>query len=445
MVALTQPSVKPVHILVAGGNYAGLNAIKYLYTHLLAPKDYDGSEQAPPNQNVRITLVDRRDGFVHFIGMTRGLTEPDFGEKLWVPYSSVPWLSHPSITVRNGIIKEVTANNVKIADSEEEISFDYLIMALGQSRGTPIGVSASTKGEFVKELLKHHHDIKNSKSVVVVGGGAVGIEMAADVKCDFPEKDVTLIHSRALPIPGPFKDEFRQETVRILKEDIGVNVILGERVIKEIPLSVSTDTAKDPCDTLSELISEVKFSETRSVNNHEDILPELISTVKYNIELTTTNQSNIKADWVINCTGTKSKASVVNLPSSTDEPIFSQNGIRVNKNMQIDDPKYSHIFAIGDVCDRTVMKLAGVAMYGGYIAAKNLSILVKQDEESKVELEDFPEFPSKLLLLMGKDNFLFQMGDEIWERERTQQFVYEDMGLEGCINALSLKEFPKLE
>ncbi|KAK9719118.1 hypothetical protein K7432_004983 [Basidiobolus ranarum] len=444
MVAVAQLGLKPIHILVAGGNYAGLNALKCLYTHLLAPRGYDGSQQSPPNQNVRITLVDRRDGFVHFMGMTRALTEPDFGEKLWVPYRNVPWLSHPSITVRQGIIREITANNVKLADNGE-INFDYLIMALGQSRGTPIGVSASTKGEFMKELLKHHYDIKDSKSVVVVGGGAVGIEMAADVKCDFPEKDVTLIHSRALPISGPFRDEFRQEVVRILREDIGVNMILGERVIKENPLSSSTKTAKDPSDTLTELISEVQLSETKSATNHEDILPELISTIKYNIELTTTSQRNIKADWVINCTGTKNKASVVNLPSSTDEPIFSQNAIRVNKTMQIDDPKYSHIFAIGDVCNRSVMKLAGLAMYGGHIAAKNLCTLVGQEEGLRGELAEFPDFPNKLFLLMGKDNFLFQLGDEILEREKAQEIVDEDMVLGVCINALSLNEFPKPE
>ncbi|ORX95451.1 FAD/NAD(P)-binding domain-containing protein [Basidiobolus meristosporus CBS 931.73] len=308
-------------------------------------------------------------------------------------------MSHSSITIRQAIIEEVCANHVKLANCNEVIDFDYLILALGQSRGGPIGVGASTKNDYVKDLNKHHKDITSAKSIVVVGGGAVGIEMASDIKCDFPEKDVTLIHSRPLPIPGPFKDEFRQETIRILKEDIGVNVILGERV----------------------------------VNDHSENA------------LTTTSQRKIAADWVINCLGTASKASIIKLPSSTDNPIFSPAGIRISKTMQINDPKYQHIFAVGDICDSNIMKLAGIAMYGGCMAAKNLSALITSAQGESPELEKFPDFPSKLLLLMGKNHFIFQLGDEVWEREKTREFVHEDMGLELCMNALAIRDFPKPE
>ncbi|KAJ1938055.1 hypothetical protein GGF37_004956, partial [Kickxella alabastrina] len=59
---------KPINIVIAGGNYAGLSAAKNLYIKLLATNsDYDGTKQAPPNPNVKITLIDRRNGFIHYL------------------------------------------------------------------------------------------------------------------------------------------------------------------------------------------------------------------------------------------------------------------------------------------------------------------------------------------------------------------------------------------
>jgi apoptosis-inducing factor 2 len=38
--------------------------------------------------------------------------------------------------------------------------------------------------------------IKAAKKIAVIGGGAVGIEMASDIKSVYPKTDVTLVHSR---------------------------------------------------------------------------------------------------------------------------------------------------------------------------------------------------------------------------------------------------------
>ncbi|KAJ2323547.1 hypothetical protein GGH92_010885, partial [Coemansia sp. RSA 2673] len=199
----------PVRIAVAGGNYAGLSAMRELYLQLLATNtDYDGTRQAPPNPKVKITLIDRRDGFVHYLGITRGLCQSEYGRKLWVPYSDLPWLQHPSISIKKSIITRIASHHLELADTGEHEEFDYLVVALGQSRTAPIGVAASSMDEYVSDMDKHGKLIGNAQSIVVVGGGAVGTELAADLKTDHPEKEVTLIHSRSLPVPGPFTDEF---------------------------------------------------------------------------------------------------------------------------------------------------------------------------------------------------------------------------------------------
>ncbi|KAJ1939434.1 hypothetical protein GGF37_004401, partial [Kickxella alabastrina] len=179
----------PIRIVVAGGNYAGLNAVKYLYASLLA---------APPNEpvntaarNTHITMIDRRDGFIHYIGITRGLTEPDYGAQLWTPYSDASWLKHPSITFHQATVTEITANSVATITANGEsstIPFDYIIIALGEGRFAPIGMGSLTKIDFITRLDSTYQKIAAADSVAVIGGGAVGVELAADLKCDFPTK-----------------------------------------------------------------------------------------------------------------------------------------------------------------------------------------------------------------------------------------------------------------
>lgn len=52
------------------------------------------------------------------------------------------------------------------------------------------------KSHSVEYLKKYNQGIKNSKSVILIGGGAVGVQMACDIKEIYPEKEVTLVHSR---------------------------------------------------------------------------------------------------------------------------------------------------------------------------------------------------------------------------------------------------------
>ncbi|KAJ2529867.1 hypothetical protein EV175_007339, partial [Coemansia sp. RSA 1933] len=78
--------MSPIKIVVAGGNYAGLNAVRHLYATLLASPKTTAPCQSRPK--IEITLIDKRDGFLHYIGITRGFTEPEYGSSLWVPYAS---------------------------------------------------------------------------------------------------------------------------------------------------------------------------------------------------------------------------------------------------------------------------------------------------------------------------------------------------------------------
>lgn len=95
-------------------------------------------------------------------------------------------------------------------------------------------------------------DVKQARDgIVVVGGGmcylslsaaftpanvpfswigAVGVEMAAELKILNPEQKVTLIHSRKRLLSSePLPDDFAERVESILR-DTGVEVMLGQRV-----------------------------------------------------------------------------------------------------------------------------------------------------------------------------------------------------------------------
>ncbi|KAJ2070327.1 hypothetical protein IW146_005511 [Coemansia sp. RSA 922] len=402
-----------IKIVVAGGNYAGLNAMQHLYSSLLANDPKTAAAAANARPNVEITLIDRRDGFIHCIGLTRGLTEPEFGADLWVEYSTVSWLQHPSIRIVSGTVAEITADKVLLSNGDS-YSFDYLLIALGLSRFAPIGLRSSTKAKYIEEIAESHAQILAAQSVAVVGGGAVGLELAADIKSDFPEKQVTLIHSRALPVPGPFKDEFRHMVVDIMQE-IGVDLVLGERVVAQTPES-----------------ADMSYDRTK-----HSPMPERVGTMSSNAELALASGRAINADLAIRCLGTLNKRDLLRLPLAAD--IFGDDGIAVKDTMQIDSEHYPNIYACGDICSRALVKLAGVGMYGAYIAARNISRSVL----AIGKLEDGDRYPSQLMLLLGKDHFALQLGDEIWEKERTREHVHKDMGLLKCVEVMSLHKEPE--
>jgi NADH dehydrogenase FAD-containing subunit len=72
--------------------------------------------------------------------------------------------------------------------------------------------------------------------------GAVGVEMAAELKELYPQQKITLVHSRdRLLSAEPLPDDFKERVISILKES-GVEVIVGQRVIETT--AVETEQGK---------------------------------------------------------------------------------------------------------------------------------------------------------------------------------------------------------
>lgn len=84
---------------------------------------------------------------------------------------------------------------------------------------------SNDKPDAVEYLKKYNQGIRNSKSVILVGGGAVGVQMACDIKEIYPEKEVTLVHSRdhIMPVYNKKLSELIKERFR----ELGIKFVIS--------------------------------------------------------------------------------------------------------------------------------------------------------------------------------------------------------------------------
>ncbi len=97
------------------------------------------------------------------------------------------------------------------------------------------------KSEYLEECARHIKNVHDVEEVVVIiDGGAVGVEMASELKPCHPDKDIKLVHSHSeIPNGEPLPAVFRAAALDLLIVS-GVEPILTERVVDYTP-----DTPED--------------------------------------------------------------------------------------------------------------------------------------------------------------------------------------------------------
>jgi NADH dehydrogenase FAD-containing subunit len=69
--------------------------------------------------------------------------------------------------------------------------------------------------------------IQASKTIAIVGGGAVGVELGSGIKDFYPDKEVTLIHSRD-QLMSHFGKRLQDYTLTALRDELKVRLLLNE-------------------------------------------------------------------------------------------------------------------------------------------------------------------------------------------------------------------------
>lgn len=72
--------------------------------------------------------------------------------------------------------------------------------------------------------------MKKAKNIVIVGGGATGVETAAEFATFHPDKEVTLVHNSEMLLTNLLSERSQQFLQNQLRTQFAVNLILGKFV-----------------------------------------------------------------------------------------------------------------------------------------------------------------------------------------------------------------------
>lgn len=312
-------------LVIVGGGFVGTLSAKNLGKH------FD------------ITLVDTKDYFEFTPGILRTIAEPEHLEKIQAKH--VDHLRNVSF-VRGRVTK--IADNI-IYTNRKQVYFDYLILASGSKYNPPIKAQNLIITSRETSIKKHYDLLLKSHRVLIIGGGVVGTELAAEIAEKFPDKKITVVHSK-------------------------------ERLIERNPLNASRYA--------------FYFLKKAGVNI---ILNERFTDAKGGIFLTDKNRK-IKADVAFFCTGISPNTEFVK--KSFHDALDDNNYIRVNEFLQLDG--YKNIFAGGDITSIREEKTAQNAEEHAKLIVENII----RKEKNKPLLQ-YKSKPRIMVISLGKYNGIF--------------------------------------
>ncbi|XP_010850520.1 PREDICTED: apoptosis-inducing factor 2 isoform X1 [Bison bison bison] len=223
-----------VRVVIVGGGFGGIAAASQLQA-----------------LNIPFVLVDMKDSFHHNVAALRASVESGFAKKTFISYS-VTFKEN----FRQGLVVEIDLKNQTVLlEDGQALPFSHLILATGSTGLFPGKFNQVSSQQMAIQAYEDMvTQVQRSQSIVVVGGGSAGVEMAAEIKTEYPEKEVTLIHSKMALADTELLPCVRQEVKEILLRK-GVQLLLSERVsnLEALPVNEHRECIKVQTDKGTEV------------------------------------------------------------------------------------------------------------------------------------------------------------------------------------------------
>lgn len=311
----------------------------------------------------RVVLVEPHSHFNHIFTFPRFAVLPGHEQKAFVPYTGVfNSTRHALITARATSVHPTHIIIDKAWEGSEKVPYDYLVLATGTLLAAPSMMPFDAKLPSVRYIQDYQRHVAQADHLTIVGGGAVGVQMALDVKELYPAKDVTLVHSRS-------------RLMQVYHE--GLDKILRETFEKHGIRLITETRAVVPESGYPREVSKEGF--TLSLNNGE----------------------TLQTNFVIPATGQKPNNHLIHSLPATDASkglINKTNGfLCVKKTLQLDDPAYSKIFAVGDIADSGAHKAARPGSVQAGVVARNVLEMIEGGEAR----ETYTPGPAGIHLSLG--------------------------------------------
>ncbi|KDQ63257.1 hypothetical protein JAAARDRAFT_29276 [Jaapia argillacea MUCL 33604] len=115
-----------------------------------------------------------------------------------------------------------------VLEDGEKVAYDALVLATGNIWEGPLAFpdGAEELDEHVSSWRKKFHDAKH---VVIGGGGAVGLELAGEIKDIYPNKKVTIVQGDRLLVNDTYPEKWRRDVERRARAR-GIDIILDDYI-----------------------------------------------------------------------------------------------------------------------------------------------------------------------------------------------------------------------
>jgi len=250
--------------VIIGGGYAGTIAAMKL------------------EDKFNVTLVDTKSYFEFTPSRLRTVIEPQHIHKTHATHKSflentkvieqpVTSVTVEQVVIGSGYHSDDASSGVATHDTvTKTIDYDYLIICSGSRCQVPVFPSFSGNSLVVSNtnptiistalhpsniqpyniepppllipsckivtaraqyLHRYYEDVHNAQQLLVIGGGTVGVELAAELIEKFPGKSITIVHSQQQLIHRSPERAIRHIESWMRKK--GVTLILGEKIIAQ--------------------------------------------------------------------------------------------------------------------------------------------------------------------------------------------------------------------
>ena len=356
-------------VAVIGGGYGGILAAKML------------------DDLTDVVLVEPRDRFVHNVAALRGLVDPAWTDRLFFPYDRL--LARGRVLHDRAVHVDSTAVTL---GSGQRITPDYLVLATGSSYPFPAKVDVDDSETAKARFRATHEALAEARSVLLLGAGPVGLELAGEIRSAWPDKAVTVVDPGDDLLAGAgFPDEFRSELRRQL-DALGVDLVLGTSLREEPP--------SDP--------GEAKT-----------------------FTATTTTGEEITADIWFRCFGARPVSGYLGGDLSAARRANGQ--VEVTPELRL--PGHAHVFALGDLTAIPEAKMAKAAGDHAEVVAANIRTLVQGGDELRAYE---PAGPGISLPLGPRGGATYAAGMGLLDAETTAQIKGADLRVGPMAEALGL-------
>lgn len=190
-------------VAIIGGGYAGYNLARLLDAH------------------VEVTLIEAREAFVHNVAAIRATVDPGLLDRIVIPYDRL--LERGRVV--QGRAAAIDAGGVTLADGKR-IDADAVVVATGSHYAAPFKPQGDSAADFKASITAIATQIAAADEVVIIGAGAVGVELAGEIKAVHPAKSVALVsdHARLFPM---YPDKLHTKLLERLTA-LGVSLHLGQ-------------------------------------------------------------------------------------------------------------------------------------------------------------------------------------------------------------------------